>query len=166
MGKKLGDEIVLRPRFTLQIDQEVCAVLEKFQQIKQKQDTVVVTQVDQHVFLKIPKAKQHYWSPQLELELYSYTPNQCTVKGLFGPKPAVWTLFMFLHFVVGILLLSFAIWTYANYKLESPIAVQLTLTALMIIAWFVLYAAGRMGKAAGKQEMYVLYHFMQKTIRN
>lgn len=150
----------------MQINQEISTVLEKFQRVNQKQNNVVVTQVDQHVFLKIPKAKQHYWSPQLELELFTYMPNQCTIKGLFGPKPAVWTLFMFLHFVVGMLLLSFAIWTYSNYKLEAPYAIQLTLTALMVIAWFVLYAAGRMGKAAGKQEMYVLYHFMQKTIQN
>lgn len=166
MGQKLGEEIILRPRFKIELEVPMEQVLSKFEQVAKSQKDFIVTRVDAHVFLKIPKKKQHYWSPQLDLELFSFTEGRCTLQGLFGPKPAVWTLFMFLHFFVGILFLGFAVWGYSNYSLDTPYAVQLVLTGLMVIAWFVLYAAGRMGKAAGKQEMYLLYHFMQKTLKS
>ncbi len=163
---KLGEEIILRPRFTVALEHPMDWVFNRFDQVAKAQKDFVVTRVDHHVFLKIPKHKQHYWSPQLDLEIFSFEEQNCSIRGLFGPKPAVWTLFMFLHFLVGMLILGFLIWAYTNYSLDTPYAVQLTLVGLSIIAWFVLYFSGRMGKAAGKQEMYLLYHFMRTTLKD
>ena len=165
MAQRLGEEIVLRPRFTMEFEHPMDWVFERLDHAAKAQKDFIVTRVDHHIFIKIPVNKQHYWSPQLDLEVFSFNPGQCSVRCLFGPKPAVWTLFMFMHFLVGVLFIGFLIWAYTNYSLDTPFAVQLTLVGLSIIAWFVLYAAGRMGKVAGKQEMYLLYHFMKKTLK-
>jgi hypothetical protein len=60
--------------------------------------------VDNHVILKIPAKDQHYWSPQLTLELEDQN-GETLVRGLFGPKPGVWTMFVFFYSSIGFLTL-------------------------------------------------------------
>jgi len=49
-------------------------------------------------------------------------------------------------------------------SLKKPYALQLALMGFMVLGWFVLYFAGRMGKTAGQAEMYQLHRFMKKTL--
>ena len=88
------------------------------------------------------------------------------MRGLFGPKPAVWTMFMFFHFAVASLFIAFGIWAYTNYTLGADYHLPMSFMGCMIMAWIILYIAGRAGKKAGKQEMEQLYGFMHKTLKN
>lgn len=150
---ELGEEIVLRPRFSFDLTISVEAAIDAFNARKNNTEDIIISQVDHHIFLKIPKHLQHFWSPQLDLEVFSFEEGKTTLRGLFGPNPAVWTMFMFLHFAVASLFIGFGIWAYTNASLDSPYLLQLVLMGVMIIAWFVLYFAGRLGKQAGKKEM-------------
>jgi len=161
----LGDEIVLRPRFQKELKISAKRALQLFVDKKKQQKDIIVSQVDDHVFLKIPEQKQHFWSPQLHLEIYDLE-EKTYLKGLFGPKPAVWTMFMFFHFVVACLFIAFCIWAYTNASMDRDYHFQLLLAGLMVIGWFVLYTAGRIGKKAGRDEMYQLYNFMKGTIED
>lgn len=163
---ELGEEIVLRPRFTMEFQQPMDSLLQIFEASKKNNDGVVVTRVEEHVFLKIPKEKQHFWSPQLDLEFSSFEEGVTTMRGLFGPKPSVWTMFMFFHFAVASLFIAFGIWAYTNYSLHEDYHYPLSLMGCMVMAWFILYIAGRGGKKAGKDEMEHLYRFMRKTLKN
>ncbi|MCH9661907.1 MAG: GTP-binding protein, partial [Bacteroidetes bacterium] len=156
--------ISLRPRFKMELNQSNEYLLKVFEKKGQEQSGFNILRVDDHVFIKIPSEKQHFWSPQLDLEIIDNENNTATLHGLFGPKPVVWTLFMFLHFIVGTLFLGSAVWAYSNYSLDKPFALQLTGMLLLLIAWFVLYFAGRMGKHAGKKEMRSLHEFLLETL--
>ena len=160
----LKNEIVLRPRFKFELEQDRDEAIAAFEAVKNDTDEFTITTVDDHVFIKIPKDKQHFWSPQLDLEIIRDEQNQTTLHGLFGPKPTVWTMFMFLHFVVGSLFLGFGIWAYTRATLDEPYLLQLVLMGFMVIAWFVLYFAGRMGKSAGRDEMISQYNFMKEIL--
>ncbi|WP_340169932.1 hypothetical protein [Lacinutrix sp.] len=59
----LENEIILRPRFKFEIEEGNQILLELFEATKTTQTNFVVSRVDVHVFIKIPKAKQHFWSP-------------------------------------------------------------------------------------------------------
>ncbi|WP_370391701.1 GTP-binding protein [uncultured Winogradskyella sp.] len=158
----LSNEIILRPRFRFDID--ICNedLLRRFDS-KDKSE-FIITRVDDHVFIRFPKKNQHFWSPQLHLEINEINEKSSTVRGLFGPNPTIWTMFMFLHFVVAGFFIAFGIWAYTNAKLGEPYAVQLAIALMMIAFWFVLYFAGRMGRAKGKPEMEQLFKFMRTTI--
>ncbi|MEZ4858540.1 MAG: GTP-binding protein [Flavobacteriaceae bacterium] len=162
---ELGEEIVLRPRFQFSLEGNPEDALNAFERVKNNTEDIVITLVDQHVFLKIPKHKQHFWSPQLDLEIACFEEGKTSLKGLFGPKPAVWTMFMFFHFAVASLFIGFGIWAYTNASLDTPYLLPLVLMGLMVVVWFMLYMAGRMGKQAGKKEMLKLYGFMKKTLQ-
>jgi hypothetical protein len=162
---ELSNEIVLRPRFKFEVNANNETLLKGFEEMKQNQSQFILSRVDDHVFIRFPKQNQHFWSPQLHLEINEKDNKNATVHGLFGPNPTVWTLFMFLHFVVAGLFFGFGIWAYTNATLKTDYGVQVTLTLLMIVLWFVLYFAGRIGRSKGKPEMYLLHNFMKETLR-
>ena len=161
---EISEEIKLRPRFKIDLEGEAETSLQAFERAKESTKEFVITRVDNHVFIRLPKHKQHFWSPQLDLDISSFEPGKTVLRGLFGPKPAVWTMFMFFHFVVACLFIAAGAWAYSNASLEEPFITQIVIMFLLIIVWFVLYFAGRMGKAAGKDEMHDLHRFMRKTL--
>ena len=160
----LSNEVVLRPRFKIDLNTDDKKALQAFKDKKSEQSKYIVTCVDHHVFIKIPKEKQHYWSPQLHLEIDPIDDDSSLLSGLFGPNPTVWTMFMFFHFIVAGLFIGFGVWAYSNWSLGEPFLIQGAMMILMVLIWFVLYYGGRMGKAKGNDEMHLLYDFMKKTL--
>jgi hypothetical protein len=160
----VNNDIILRPRFKLELDRNNEEVLKVFEDAKNAQKEFIVTRVDDHVFIKIPKAEQHFWSPQLHLEIMEVDKKNSRLFGLFGPNPTVWTMFMFLHFVVAGIFIGFAIWAYTNWSLGNDFAIQLFVALFMVVIWFALYFGGRVGKATGKDQMVLLHRFMNKML--
>ncbi|HAI17535.1 MAG: GTP-binding protein [Xanthomarina sp.] len=160
------NEVVLRPRFKFEKNQNNEYLLGLFDKAKKEQDNFIVSRIDNHVFLKLPKNKQHFWSPQLHLEIDEIDENSCTIRGLFGPNPTVWTMFMFFHFIVAGLFIGFGVWAYTNWALKTSYALQISLMFFMVIIWIALYVIGQMGKKAGMEEMHLLHGFMRDTLRN
>ena len=160
----VNNDIVLRPRFKLELDRNNEEVLKVFEDAKNSQKDFIITRVDDHVFIKIPKANQHFWSPQLHLEIMEIDKNSSRLFGLFGPNRTVWTMFMFLHFVVAGIFIGFSIWAYTNWSLGNDFAIQLFVTLFMVVIWFGLYFGGRIGKATGKDQMILMHRFMNKML--
>jgi len=158
----LPNDIILRPRFKFDIELSNEDLLQRFGSITDSE--FIITRVDDHVFIRYPKHNQHFWSPQLHLEIIDKDEKTSTVHGLFGPNPTIWTMFMFLHFVVAGFFIAFGIWAYTNARLGQSYAIQLFVAFMMVAFWFVLYFAGRMGRAKGKPEMEQLFGFMRTTI--
>src|SRR5690606_32841666 len=121
----VSNQIVLRPRFKMELEQDCSHVLNLFIKAKAEQNRFMVSYIDDHIFIKLPNKQQHFWSPQLHLELTDKVKNQCSLHGFFGPNPTVWTLFMFLHVAVGILFMVNATWMYTRYSLDNPISLQI-----------------------------------------
>ncbi|MCF6307552.1 MAG: GTP-binding protein [Flavobacteriaceae bacterium] len=160
----LENEILLRPRFKLEINQNNENALKTFDKTKENQKDFVVSRVDNHVFIRIPKSKQHFWSPQLHLEIEKIDDHKSELKGLFGPKPSVWTMFMFFHFAVIGLFVIVGVWAYTNWSLKTDYGMQIGIMFGLIAVWIFLYFAGRMGKEKGKEEMKQLCGFLEDTL--
>ena len=160
----LSNDIVLRPRFKIEIARYHEAILSDFRNAKTTQSEFIVTRVDDHVFIKFPREKQTFWSPQLHLEINKIDDNHSTLHGLFGPNPTVWTMFIFLHFLVGTAFLVLGVWGYSEWTLGQNVALQVSLMVLMIVIWIALYFAGSIGKASTKPEMHALNDFMNKVL--
>ncbi|MCF6183296.1 MAG: hypothetical protein L3J56_01500 [Bacteroidales bacterium] len=157
-------DIVLRPRFKIKLEKNNETILKAFKTVKTTEPEFIITRLDDHVFIKYPKHKQHFWSPQLHLEINEVNKNSSLLHGLFGPNPTVWTMFMFFHFIVAGLFIAFGVWAYTNWSLKNSYAIQVGLMLLMIIIWVTLYFAGSIGKASSKNEMHSLNDFMNKTL--
>ncbi len=121
--------------------------------------------VDDHVVLDIVGQEQHYWSPQLNFRIEPSESNaeETVIAGHIGPRPAVWTLFMFIYFGVGIIgffigSFGFIKWfggTYSHLVLALPIAILFMLTA---------YATSKYGETLAKEQTEVLKQFIRVAI--
>ncbi|UTW62788.1 hypothetical protein KFE98_01125 [bacterium SCSIO 12741] len=123
--------------------------------------------INNHIILDIVEPEVHYWSPHLDfrVEEDEFNENQSIVSGLIGPRPAVWTLFMFIYFSVGILgffISSYGVsqWVVGRFSwtlLAFPVAVVFMLTA---------YAAGKQGEKLGADQIEILKQFIRDSILN
>jgi len=161
-----SNDIVLRPRFKMDIDQNNQTILKTFEVFKKSQKDFIVTRIDDHVFIRLPREKQHFWSPELHLEINEIDENTSMLHGLFGPKPAVWTMFMFFHFIVAGLFCAFGIWAYSNWSLKTDYTLQLFVVIFMVVLWIGLYVGGRLGRSTGKDQMHELFHFMTEVLKS
>ncbi|MGB5820873.1 MAG: GTP-binding protein [Saonia sp.] len=164
--KTLPNNVVLRPRFQLQLDEPKETILQSFEKIKRK--PFLIKRVDDHVFIKLNAEETHFWSPQLHLEINENEEDEHSSRlyGLFGPNPTLWTFFMFLHFGIATLFIIFGIWGYSNWALNKPYGIQLGVMIFMVFIWLVLYVAGREGKRKGRPQMNSLYLFMEEVLKN
>jgi hypothetical protein len=137
-------------------------ILDAFE--KSERRPFLVKRIDEHVFIKFEREFNHFWSPQLHLEIEELENGGSRLFGTFGPNPTLWTFFMFLHFGVATLFVILGIWAYSSASLNRPYQMQTGLMLLLIVAWFALYAFGRMGKRKGKPQMRELYRFMGEVL--
>ncbi|MEL6275187.1 MAG: hypothetical protein AAFU03_08800 [Bacteroidota bacterium] len=121
--------------------------------------------MDNHVIQDIIDKYIHYWSTQLifRIEQDETAPNQTIISGLIGPRPKVWTLFMFIYFSIGII--GFFIFSAGVAKLMLG-QYSLTLLALPITTLVMLsaYKAGKYGEKLGEDQVELLKQFIKKAI--
>ncbi|MBM1107357.1 GTP-binding protein [Aurantibacter crassamenti] len=162
--KPLSNDIVLRPRFQIEVPETKESVLNSFE--KDESSSFIIKRLDEHVFIKFTPKQNNFWSPQLHLEIDTLNDKNCKIYGVFGPNPALWTFFMFLHFGIAILFIIMSVWAYSNAALQKSYTLQLFFMGLMVVIWFALYLFGRAGKHKGKPQMHELYNFVLRKLSN
>ena len=133
--------------------------------IKTSPDNIKGKIIDDHIILDIVGEDVHYWSPQLNFRVEHDEENMAhsVVSGLIGPRPAVWTLFIFIYFSVGIagfFISSFGVSKmmldgYSNLILALPIAFLFMLTA---------YGVSKYGETLAKDQIEILKQFVRDAI--
>ena len=115
-----------------------------------------------HAVLYVLPAEERVWSPFLSLDIGSH-PDGTLVRGLFGPKPAVWSLFIAAYAVclfgaLGALGFAYAQWTLG----QSPWA--LGILPIAAIGALVTYGFARYGQHQGRDQMSRLRTFLDGSI--
>lgn len=166
MSEENNNEVFLRPRFRIDFEESETDLMERFKTNLNSSDCKYCSKIiDQHIVIDVPFDEDHFWSPQLNIEILKGETTESVVKGLFGPKPQVWTLFMFLHFAVGITFLIFLTLLYVRWSFEASLVFPLIMVILLPIIWGSLYFIGRLGRRKGKEQMEELHDFMMETLR-
>ena len=162
---KEGSDIYLKPRFKFEIDKDKETLVENFKKLKENPEYKYPIQIiDQHIVIDIPSETTHFWSPQLHFEIEDGENKKSMVKGIFGPKPQVWTLFMFVHFAVAFAFIVFFIIFYTEWSLQKDYTLSLSFLIGLPILWCILYFLGQIGKKTGRTQMIELYQFFVKGI--
>jgi Na+/melibiose symporter-like transporter len=155
------NRVILKPRFkeVLKASQEtvINTLDRKLKSAACKFDSKIV---GHHVVIDIPEKDNYFWSPQLHVEIEKETENTTVIKCLFGPKPQVWTFFMFIHFVVAATFFIFFVIAYSKYTLDKDYSFALTICVVMPILWIVLYIFGQLGKKKGYKQMLRIHYFL------
>lgn len=159
-----NNELFLRPRFSIDCERKASEVLQTLHtNLKNASHSYKIRNSDNHFFVDIPKKEAHFWSPQLHFKVEEEN-GRTKIKGLFGPKPQVWTLFMFIHFSVAIAFIGFAILFYVKNKFEESVVFPVIMLVILPILWFLLYFLGQLGKQTSKKQMDALKKFMKSIL--
>ena len=109
-----------------------------------------------HIWINIKGTKKYYYSPHLHLELESKSESETHIRGLFGPDPTLWTLFMFLHFVIAGIFLIFSGIAYSNSVLNKSYTFDIVVLVLMVISWVLLYFMAKQIRSNGNNQTHEL----------
>jgi hypothetical protein len=99
--------------------------------------------------LKIPENERHYWSPQLTLQVEKRGDGSY-IRGLYGPNPTVWTMFVFFYTLFAVIGLIGTIFGLSQLQLGYP-AWALWALPISLVAIAALYLAARRGQRIGSQ---------------
>jgi hypothetical protein len=156
--------IALRPKFEVESKNSVDQILERAKTLKSElKSDYQIKIIDEHLYFYFSKEKRKYYSPFLHLELEA-NENKTKVKGLFGPEQLLWTLFMFLHFIVAGLFLVFSMMAYTHWSLEQSIVLDVVVITFMVIFWVLLYFIARINREKGVPQMHELEDLMYKVL--
>ncbi|PCI35844.1 MAG: GTP-binding protein [Flavobacteriaceae bacterium] len=155
----------LRPRFRDELSIPPEELLAKFEKaISHDSFKFKGTIIGNHVILDISSTENHFWSPQLNITIEKGQEKASLLRGLFGPKPQIWTFFMFIHFAVALAFVGFGIMAYVKMNLGKSYLIPLVLCSAMPVIWLVLYAIGQLGRQKGRAQMIALNNFMNDVI--
>jgi hypothetical protein len=165
--EKRNSEVFLRPRFSIDLEKNYSEILQDFTEALSVKEAKYSGHIsDGHIFISVAKKDEYFWSPQLHLEIVEVDKNKSELKGLFGPKPQVWTLFMFIHFIIGMSFLGFGVLLYTRWSLNESLFFPLSMLVVLPFIWTVLYFLGKIGKDTGKKQMTGLHDFMISVLNN
>lgn len=162
--KELNEQLQLKPSFKVEVES-----LEVFEQLSAHQKDISVQKIkikrmDEHIWLSIPKTERHYYSPRLHIEIEKKQKSSilhCT----FGPDPNLWTLFMFIHFFLGLSFIGLLVWLYTNITLDHSNILVYILGALIVLSWIGLYMFARQNRQKAAPQSKQLLKVLAKLIR-
>ncbi|WP_428236963.1 hypothetical protein [Gracilimonas sp.] len=109
-----------------------------------------------------PQREQHFWSPQLTITVEENEDGNL-VRGLYGPKPSVWTMFVFFYSAIGfatmiILMVGLSLWSLGN-----P-ATILWLVPVLLLLFLSLYLVAYFGQKLGHKQMGNIHRFIEECL--
>jgi hypothetical protein len=153
----------VRPRFELSTSKSVKEINEILHSSIGKHETLQLAGIDTHIVINIKEELQHFWSPQCSINIEVERDGQNTLRGLYGPNPNVWSIFIFSYAALLILLTFITIIGFSRYSLGLDASV-LWLIPLLIIGLLILYFASQFGQKMGAEETFNIHHFIEESL--
>ena len=162
----------VRPRIKRYTNHSVEQVLECFNETLESRDFHLDgTIMKNHVLVKIPEEFNHYWSPELQLEVvenylkdsqYSDDRQENTlIRGFIGPKSTIWTMFMFFYIGFGGLLLVGIIFGTSQSMID--VEANYWYAVLGGIGTLITFIASQIGQKMGEEQTKLFLQFIKKA---
>ncbi|MDN3606221.1 hypothetical protein [Kaistella yonginensis] len=162
------DHIRSRPRFKIFTEisrEEYTIYLKSFLKEREDQFTGNINNEVSEITVKTPE--ENYWKPNLALRTETDSEqNKTVVRGIFGPSASVWTFFMFLNFIFGIMwMVAITIWYVEKQIKSNDFPWAFTFSMAMLVCLALTFTAARIGKWKGRKQMQQLREFAEESIR-
>ncbi|MDQ0477155.1 hypothetical protein [Chryseobacterium sp. MDT2-18] len=163
------DQIRSRPRFKIITEisrEEYTAYLKRF--LQEHADEFQGNVNKEISIITVRTEQNNYWNPCLSLRTETDPDeNKTVIRGVFGPTSAVWTFFMFLNFIFGIMwMVSITIWLVEKQIKSHDFPWAFSFSIAMVVCLGLTFAAARIGKWQGKKQMQKLREFAEESIRS
>jgi ABC-type multidrug transport system fused ATPase/permease subunit len=159
------NKVLLKPRFKMEFDQSSEIILRKFKENLESGDCKYCSkQSGNIIFMDVPKIEEHFWSPQLQIEVIEEVHNKTIVKGIIGPKPQIWTMFMFFHFAIAAAFIVFFVMFYVKWSMDKDYQLYKYMLLILPFLSISLYFIGQAGKKIAYKQMLELDNFLMSIL--
>ena len=112
---------------------------------------------------RVPEKERRFWSPYLSVQAQD-TSDGCILRGRFAPRPEIWTMFMFVYFLMAFAILFGASFGYVQWTLGySPWGfLAVPIGALVIV---LLHAASLVGQRLSSDQTEQLRRQFDELLR-
>jgi hypothetical protein len=117
-----------------------------------------------HVEIRIPKEHQHYWSPYLQVDVVAAEEGTGSlIKGVYGPRPAVWTLFIFGYAIIIFFSFVGGMYGLTQWGLDMP-ATGFLAIPVGVVLFLALFMIAQGGQRIGRDQVQVLDDFFHEAL--
>lgn len=165
MEQSTLDKIRSRPRFKLITDTSPENYYNSVKKLLNSTSEFTGNVNPQGANIIVNNGSADYWSPRLTLRAEK-EDGKTAIRGVFGPSSAVWTFFMFLYFIFGILWMVFTTLWFVGRQIGGGYSWALPISLVMLLLICGVYAAAQFGQKKAKPEMGQLRNFALESIKN
>jgi hypothetical protein len=151
----------VRLRFKKLSDEKPDELVKKFEQMLEAEKEHIVGRINRHhIAIRIPENKRHFWSPQLSVNLEE-TEEATEIRGLYGPKPDIWLMYMFIYFFLGFITMVVTVVGLSRHNLGLS---SYILWAIPVVLGGVLalWISSQAGQRLGKDETNLIHDLVTK----
>ncbi len=163
ISQKTGFQI--RPRFEIHSKHEVSELENIMKKVLKSKEIPCDGKVRYGYVSLYPKEEDHhYWSPHLSVTIEEHpTEDGSLLRGLYGPSPAVWTMFVFVYAVIALSILIATVIGLANLSIDESGAI-LWAVPLLILLFTSMYFVSSTGQKKGQDQIEDIHHFFEDCI--
>jgi len=152
----------VRLRFKIETETPASDIVAKIDAGLKKENAPCLGKINRNfITLQLPLEEQHYWSPTLTVTLEEYE-KITTIRGLYGPRPTVWTMFVFFYSIIGLATLVIGTVGLSYKMLDKPTTILWWVPVLAII-FLSLYLVAFFGQKLGHQQIEKLHSFFENA---
>ena len=154
----------IRPRFKIETPVSITAIKERLQnKLNDPRVPFTGTIASNYVIINIPEEQSHFWSPRLTLDCEE-NGNKTIIKGMFGPRPVVWMMFMGFYLAAMFLMFVGLMWGGAQWSLGMK-PTGLIFSAIGAVIFILAYISALFGQKLSEKQMHDLRDFLEDTLR-
>ncbi len=166
MDPSILNTIRTRPRFVYESHLSKERFLDLLKDYFRKKNKTIGGFVTNDISLfRIRETKDSIWSPCLQLMIEEDPYDKVTyVRGLFGPRPSIWTMFSFFYFgsmVLGLLAFCFYFASLSFSPMPYLLYVGLFFSGLILALFF----TSKLGQASTRNQMRLLKTFILMVLK-
>lgn len=154
----------IRPRIRIEAEESPEQLYRSIKEQLAKPDIECEGQVLPGFATFYPKeSDQHYWSPQLTIH-FEKSEKGSLIRGLYGPKPSVWTMFMFFYSFIGFVTMIAAMVSLSYWSLGEQSLIFWSVP-ILILTFLSLFLVAYLGQKFGHQQIVSIHRFLEECVR-
>ena len=155
----------VRPGFKLQMDIPAEELIERWKLKSEDlsiQEDCNISFYAGRMKLQIPGKDQHYWTPELEVHIEEMEGGTL-LTGKYGPHQNVWTLFVTLYALGGVILMVTLLFGLARWSIgmSAKILWAVPIVSILLIT---LYLMSQFGQKLGAEQTFQLHNAFQELV--
>lgn len=160
------DNVRSRPRFKVMTEMSKAEFLERFSKRLEKHHDIFFGYIGKEsTAIGVKRTKDKFYCPYLQVRVeYDEEEESTVIRGLFGPRSSIWTLFTFLYSLgFTFLFLEFILWV-SNFivKVNALFFIGLPIGLMLISGTFL---AAKFGQRLAINDMRKLRRFMEYVLK-